>query len=230
MTTRLSEPELYTPSDLKANKTLSTSVTKLVNDAFYRSKEGDPVKWSNATFRFPTEEALHVMLGDAGSVMAVLFDKSVEAPVTNGKGNGIEANGDVAASKKVVACAAAVPWKGGWMKEGADTELGWELKTVCVDGDPKYHHRGLAVKLMSFLEDYLVANTKSQLQREGKEGKGTLALWILAAECINGVYWGKKGYQEVRRQTEGVGVWSCKTSFEMLVLKKEVTFDVGTRS
>jgi GNAT superfamily N-acetyltransferase len=230
MTTRLSAPNLYTPSDLKVNKTLSTSITKLVNEAFYRSKEDDPVKWSNETFRFPTEEALHVMLGDAGSVMAVLFDKNVEAPVTNGKENGIEANGDVAASKKVVACAAAVPWKGGWMKEGADTELGWELKTVCVDGDPKYHHRGLAVKLMSFLEDWLVANTKSQLQKDGKKGKGTLALWILAAECINGVYWQKKGYQEVRRKTEGVGVWSCKTSFEMLVLKKEVTFDVGARS
>jgi GNAT superfamily N-acetyltransferase len=223
MTTRLSDPNLYTPSDLKANKTLSTSITKLVNDAFYRSKESAPVKWSNATFRFPTEEALHVMLGDEGSVMAVIFDKSV----TYGNGNGVEANGDIAASKKVVACAAAVPWKGGWMKEGAGTESGWELKTVCVDGDPKYHHRGLAVKVIDFLEDWLVANTKAQLRREEKEGKGKLALWILAAECINGVYWRKKGYEEVRRKTEGVGVWSCKTSFEMIVLKKEVRFDVG---
>jgi hypothetical protein len=222
MTTRLSDPNLYSPSDLKANKTLSTSITKLVNDAFYRSKESDPVKWSNATFRFPTEEALHVMLGDEGSVMAVIFDKSV----TNGNGNGVKANGDIAASEKVVACAAAVPWKGGWMKEGAGTESGWELKTVCVDGDPKYHHRGLAVKVISFLEDWLVANTKAQLRREENEGRGKLALWILAAECINGVYWCKKGYQEVRRKTEGVGVWSCKTSFEMIVLKKEVTFDV----
>jgi hypothetical protein len=224
MTTRLSQPTLYIPSDLKANKTLSTSVTKLINNAFYRSKESDPVKWSNDTFRFPTEDALHVMLGDEGSVMAVIFDNSQKAPVTNGNGNGNESNGDV------VACAAAVPWKGGWMKEGANTESGWELKTVCVDGDPKYHHRGLAVKVMRFLEEYLVANTRRQLQRVGKEGKGTLTLWILAAECINGIYWRKKGYQEVRRKNEGMGVWSCMTSFEMVVLKKEVTFDVNSRS
>jgi GNAT superfamily N-acetyltransferase len=234
-TPKLSLPILFTPLELKSNTALSASVTRLVNDAFYRSKETDPVKWSNVTFRFPNEDALHVMLGDTSSVMALIFDENADAErgwngkaETNGREAGT-AKGDLT-RKKVVACAAAVPWKGGWMKEGANYESGWEIKTVCVDGDPNYHHRGLAVKLLSFLEGNLIASLKAQLRKEGKEGVSTLTLWILAAECINGVYWRKRGYQEVRRKTEGVGVWSCKTSFEMVVLKKFVTFDIDSGS
>jgi hypothetical protein len=218
-TPKLSLPTLFTPSELKANPTLSTSVTQLVNDAFYRSKEADPVKWNNTTLRFPNEEALHVMLGDEGSVLALIFDETV----------GAQENEKISsrASKKVVACAAAVPWKGGWAKEGAGTENGWEMKIVCVDGNPMYHHRGLAVQLLGFLESYLTAKERVRLQRLGGHGQGVLMLWILAAECINGVYWRKRGYQEVRKKLEGPGVWSCKTSFEMTVLRKDVAFDLG---
>jgi GNAT superfamily N-acetyltransferase len=99
-----------------------------------------------------------------------------------------------------------------------------------VDGDPKYHRRGLAVQLLNVLEDHLVANERVHLQGAGKQGEGVLTLWILAAECINGVYWRKRGYQEVRKKVEGPGVWSCKTSFEMVVLRKDVTFGVGDGS
>ena len=217
MATNLSPPTLFTPSDLKSNPTLSKSITQLVNDAFYRSKDIDPVKWSNTTFRFSNEGELHTLLGDEGSVIALIFDESgvaKEAEKVNGKEN-----------MKPVACAAAVPWKGGWARESAGKESGWEIKIVSVDGDPKYHHRGLAVQLLNFLELYLVANARAALQREGKQGEGVLTFWILAAECINGVYWRKKGYQEVRKKVEGPGVWSCKTSFEMVVLRKDVPFN-----
>jgi len=218
----LSAPILFTPAELKANPTLSKSVTQLVNDAFYRSKEIDPVKWDNTTLRFPDEEALYVMLGDKGSVIALIFDEA-----------GVGKDSDRADNKEnrvVVACAAAVPWKGGWAKEGAGKESGWEMKIVCVDGDPKYHHRGLAVQLLNFLESYLVACERAVLQRAGKQGEGGLTLWILAAECINGVYWRRRGYQEVRKKVEGPGVWSCKTSFEMVVLRKDVAFGVSMDS
>lgn len=59
-------------------------------------------------------------------------------------------------------------------------------------------------------------------EKEHGDNKGKVTLWILAAECINGVYWRKRGFREVRRRTEGPGVWGCKTEFEMVVLKKEV--------
>ncbi|KAG9185798.1 hypothetical protein G6011_07129 [Alternaria panax] len=221
-TPKLSTPTLFTPSELKANPTLSKFVTQLVNDAFHRSDEIDPVKWNNTTSRFSNEEALHTLLGHEGSAIALIFD---EADIAK---NFEKAIGNE--NRRVVACAAAVPWKGGWAKEGAGKESGWEMKIVSVDGDPKYHHRGLAVQLLKFLESCLVANERKVSQRAGKLGEGVLTLWILAAECINGEYWRKRGYQEVRKKVEGPGVWSCKTSFEMVVLRKDVTFHVGAES
>lgn len=228
-TPHLSKPTLFTPAKLKANPVLSRSVTRLVNEAFYRSKEIDPSTWDNTTLRFQDESSLHVMLSEENSVIALTFDENENAEALNGQ-NKLELNEHATgvANKKVVACAAAVPWKGGWMKEGAETESGWEIKTVCVDGDQKYLRRGLAVQLLDSLEHYLVTATKAQLQRAGTQGEGSLTLWILAAECLTGVYWRKRGYHEVRRRTEGAGTWSCRTSFDMLVLKKIVTFDIDT--
>jgi len=117
--------------------------------------------------------------------------------------------------RKVVACAAAVPWRGGWKRECEGTETGWEIKAIAVDGSPTYLKKGLAVQVMSELERYLVEKTK-------KEGEKELTLWILAAECINGAYWRKRGYREVRRSTEGDGTWGCKTSFDLVVFGKDV--------
>jgi GNAT superfamily N-acetyltransferase len=224
MTPNLSPPTLFSPSELKSNTTLSKSITKLVNDAFHRSLQTDPVKWSNESSRFTDEEGLHLLLSGAGSVIALIFDEVVNTSANEKDTVGGEHD------RKIVACAAAVPWKGGWAKEGADTETGWEIKIVCVDGRPEYHHRGLAVQLLNFLEKYLVARERTRLRKEGKQGEGVLGLWILAAECLNGVYWRKRGFHEVRNKVEGPGVWSCKTSFDMVVLRKDVRFDVDADS
>jgi GNAT superfamily N-acetyltransferase len=224
MTPNLSPPTLFTPSELKSNPTLSKSITQLVNDAFHRSMQTDPVKWSNESSRFTNEDGLHLLLSGAGSVIALIFDEAASAGVNE------KDTIDGGQHRKIVACAAAVPWKGGWAKEGADTETGWEIKIVCVDGHPEYHHRGLAVQLLNFLEKYLVARERTRLQKEGRQGEGVLGLWILAAECLNGVYWRKRGFHEVRNKVEGPGVWSCKTSFDMVVLRKDVRFDVDADS
>lgn len=136
-------------------------------------------------------------------------------------------------SGKVVACAAAVPWKGGWAKEGAGKEEGWEIKAIAVDGDAKYLRKGLAVQVMTVLENYLIEKSKAQLKASLSQGStpaqseqhGNLIFWILAAECINGAYWRKRGYREVRRTTEENGTWGCKTSFDMVVFRKDVEYD-----
>ena len=219
MTPNLSPPTIFTPSELRSNPRLSKSITQLVIDAFHRSHEPDPVKWDNTGSRFEDEEGLHLLLSGAGSVIALIFDDAASAN-ENGSINGEE-------TRKVVACASLVPWKGGWEKEGADTETGWEIKIVCVDGDPKYHRRGLAVQLLNFLEQYLIVRGTIELEQKGLQGQRVLSLWILAAECLNGAYWRKRGYQEVRKRTWGPGTWSCKTSFEMVVLRKDITFGFG---
>jgi ribosomal protein S18 acetylase RimI-like enzyme len=213
---QLSPPVLYTPSNLRSEPNLVTEITDLVNDAFTRSKLSDPVKWGDSPQkRFPSNDVYFEMLGQEGLV-AVIFDDNAEEP-------GIEklAERQVGAkSKKVVAVAAAIPWQGGWKKEGAGVEEGWEIKAVAVDGDAKYLRRGLASQLYNSLEQHLVFIEKYRPARSER-----LTLWILAAECINGVYWRKRGYSEVRKETCQAPIWGCETSFEMIVLRKDVSLD-----
>jgi hypothetical protein len=202
----LSSPTLYTPSDLKNDPELVTQITSLVNEAFYRSKMADPVKWRQARGRrFPTNDLYLEMLGEEG-VAVVIFDRNAD-------------------ERKVVAVAAAVPWQGGWMKEGAGVEDGWEIKAVAVDGSTQYLRRGLAVQMYTYLEQYLISQTKScGFSTNGRPVADTdhLTFWILAAECINGVYWRKRGYEVVRRETFGPPTWGCQTNFEIVVLRRDL--------
>lgn len=205
-----SPPTLFMPNDLKSKPTLTDDITDLINAAFTRSQLPDPEKWGEShQKRFPTRDSYFEMLGEKGVVTAIFDDA------------------------KVIAVAAALPWKGGWKREGAGQEEGWEIKAVAVHGDAKYLHRGLAVRLYVSLEEYLVDREKITFVEEHAEELkdavlgGQVTLWILAAECINGAYWRRRGYREVRRDTCGPGTWGCLTSFEMVVLKKEVSFDVG---
>jgi hypothetical protein len=224
-TPQLSMPVVVLPADLKSNPELTSQITSLTNDAFARSQKPDPEKWNHAPGRFPTHESYYKMLVD-GTIVALIFDRVAEYQED-------EKPGEADLNGKVVACAAAVPWKGGWAKEGAGEE-GWEIKALAVDGDLRYLHKGLAVQVMTSLENRLIEQAKRQLQKNSSNGtksektdkRGCLTLWILAAECINGAYWRKRGYREVRRTTEGVGVWDCKTSFELVVFRRDIEYDV----
>lgn len=226
----LSPPTLSRPSDFRANSELRQNVIDLVNAAFHRSKATDPQRWSNETLRFPDEEMFFGMLGSEGA-MALVFDEVVAA-------NGAQVEGvRMEGERKVVACAALVPWKGGWHAEGAGKEEGWEMKIVCVHSGEGYLKRGLATQVTRKLEQWIIEKEKTRMRSIGNseggvknegngKGNGKVKLWILAAECLNGDYWRRKGYVEVRRKTEGAGTWSCKTSFEMVVFRKEIEFDL----
>ncbi|KAF2249660.1 hypothetical protein BU26DRAFT_604003 [Trematosphaeria pertusa] len=229
----LTMPILLSPTDLNANPKLTNHIAVLANAAFTRSQEADPEKWYLPSIRFPDTQSLLDMLGPRG-VMAVMLD---EAHVEGEEVPFVEAvDGDGQVRKgRLVACAAAVPWRGGWSKEGAQTEKGWEIKAVCVDGDARFLKRGLAVKLLGSLEECLVGKEREALRQSALDGascgsgdgrrKGVLSLWILAAECINGAYWRKRGYEAVRKSVHS-GIWSCKTSFEMVVLRRDVEFEM----
>jgi GNAT superfamily N-acetyltransferase len=194
MTQNLSDPIILHPADLTSNPTLTSRIITLTNAAFTRSRAPNPEKWQHDSVRFPTSESYYAILVDS-SVVSLIYD------------------GD-----EVVACAAAVPWKGGWAKESAGREEGWEIKAVVVSGEERYARKGLAVRVMGKLEEYLLEKEK------GNKGRGVLTLWIMAAECINGVYWRKRGYREVRRSLETDGTWGCLTSFELVVLRRDVEF------
>ena len=166
------------------------------------------------------------------TIVAVIFDQNAEIEDTSNSPKGSSQGGE--SSGKVVACAAAVPWTGGWKKEGAGTEDGWEIKAIAVNGDSRYLRTGLAVQVMTSLERRLAETAKKQLQISLPNGTGSeksaeaacLTFWILAAECINGSYWRRRGYREVRRTTEGNGTWGCQTSFDLVVFRKDVEYDM----
>lgn len=153
-----------------------------------------------------------------GAIVGVILDQDVSASEqvevpSETEGEGTELKG------KVVACAAAVPWTGGWKQEGRDTETGFEIKAVAVDGSERYLRKGLAVNVMGALEGELVKQAK---EAKGSGEKRELHLWVLAAECINGEYWKRREYVEVRRSTEGDLTWGCQTSFELVVFRRVV--------
>lgn len=203
---KISAPSLYTTQDLKQDPLLVTRIIHLINDAFTRSKKSDPVKWGEKPrIRFTDIDTYFEMLGSDGTVAAI-FDNN-------------------AGERRLVAVAAAVPWQGGWTKEGAGTEEGWEIKAVAVDGDARYLRKGLAVQLYNSLEErlfMLAEKLQNPTTQRKSESKDQLTLWILAAECINGLYWRKRGFEIVRRNTAEAPTWGVLTKFEMIVLQKHI--------
>jgi hypothetical protein len=235
-TPQLSTPILIHPADLKADTKLTAQIINLINAAFSRSKQSSSEKWNHTRPRFPSYESYYEMLVE-DAVVALIFDHAAKPEDINDSllGEEVHTREEDKTSNKVVACAAAVPWTGGWAKEGAGKEAGWEIKAVAVDGEDRYLHKGLAVQVMTSLETYLVRKEEMLLQEsapmdsmsldEGRQ-RGCVSLWILAAECINGAYWRRRGFQEVRRRTEGEGTWGCRTSFDLVVFRRDVDFDV----
>ena len=205
----LSAPIYYTRTYLETDPLLTTKIASLVNDAFARSQKSDPEKWGeNPEIRFLDNDSYFDMLGDEG-IVAMIFDDNTK-------------------DRKVVAVAAALLWKGGWKKEGAGIEEGWEIKAVAVDGDARYLRQGLAVQLCSFLEkELIISSKKSGVSTTGRpfDHRDQLTFWILAAECINGAYWRKKGYELVRKDVYEAPTWGVLTSFEMVVLRKVIPFE-----
>ena len=202
-------PVYYTRAYLQTDPPLTTRIISLVNDAFARSQKSDPEKWGQIPeIRFPDNDSYFDMLGDEG-IVAMIFD-------------------DDTRDRKVVAVAAALPWKGGWKKEGAGIEEGWEIKAVAVDGDARYLRQGLAMQLYSFLEKSLITMSKKWgMSTTGRpfNQNDQLPFWILAAECINGVYWRKKGYELVRKDVHVAPTWGVSTCFELFVLRKVIQFE-----
>jgi len=225
----LSDPTLLTPEILKQNPRLASSIFALCNAAFSGHQATDPRKWDTSTPRFSTLESFYKMLTPE-SIVGVVFalepcaSTGVGADSNSGINKAANANGharttgeedenDSLYRNKVIACSAAVPWKGGWHHE-CPHESGWEMKIVCVDDDPLFRHRGIAVAVQQALESRLAS-------RERDRGQVSLKLWVLANESINGAYWRKRGYHKVRGRIEGPGVWGCREGmFEMNVYAK----------
>lgn len=149
----------------------------------------------------------------------MMFDQDESGPSTaDGKTGG-----------RIVACAGAIPWDG-------NDEDGWALKTVCVDWQDKYAKKGLAVRTVECIARYLaklpteeerlgnVTDSKGGVPEEGP-AKKTLTLWLTTEECLNGEYWRRRGFAEVRRASVS-GMWAIRdsVSIDVVTMRKDLSF------
>lgn len=161
----------------------------------------------NEGFKFATEEDRkkydfsEERLQDANELLDVLGDDGLLA--VSYKGN------------LPIACAGVSRWKGDL--EGGSVgknERGWEIKTVTVRRE--YMKQGLAGKCINALQEKLLKQSKELSEN------GALHLWIQTAEDVNGDYWRRRGWNDVRAYEEPVGFWGSYLGFRLLILVKEI--------
>ncbi|KAF2110870.1 hypothetical protein BDV96DRAFT_583078 [Lophiotrema nucula] len=184
---------LYSAEQIKSDAPLAAALTDLINDRFASNKTPNPDKWDDRALRFSDVNQIHEMLGHTG-VFSVVYDNDT-----------------------VVACAGAIPWKGGMPGLRGPHDEGWEVKTVATKQG--YSKQGLATRCIAGLEAYLKQLQPTHDNRQ--EGK-ILKTWIQAADCLNGAYWRRRGYREVALVEQPVGIWGSKTGFKLLVAVKEL--------
>ncbi|KAF2708003.1 hypothetical protein K504DRAFT_297023 [Pleomassaria siparia CBS 279.74] len=198
---------LYHASDILSSPTLAASLTAFVNQGFKSAGTYDPTRWDLInSMRFKRTNEINELLGTEG-LFAVLYDGKVP-----------------------VACAAAVPWAKEYQGCRLPGEEGWEIKTVCVDA--KWVKRGLASRSINILRDYLVEQERAKLALDGAQEAGNkkLKFWLEVAECVNGEYWRRRGYKELRGYDRPAGLWSSLTGFRLLVMVKDIDVYTATNS
>ncbi|KAF2197619.1 hypothetical protein GQ43DRAFT_380583 [Delitschia confertaspora ATCC 74209] len=209
--TNLSFPlKLYKTTDIQSNPPLNTSLTTFINHVFASQK------WDRdrTTLRFPTAESLVEMLGPDGWIV-VLMEPTSASEQQQGNGDGEEGF-----REEIIACAAAVPWAGDVSGVKADEngteEEGYEIKTVTSAKAPvSYRKQGLASRCVAKLEEHLLSTVKA----EGG-GKKKVDLWIQTEEELNGEYWRRRGFVDVRRNHMPAGSWGAYREFVVVVLRK----------
>ncbi|KAF2261227.1 hypothetical protein CC78DRAFT_535833 [Lojkania enalia] len=212
------QSRLYYAKDIRADPALATSLWELVNNGYRNPKSYDPKAWDPLPIRFATIQELYEMLGDDG-VFAAIHD------------------GD-----KLIACASATPWHGdiSWqssMRRGKENDLviktpayfdpnekGWELKAVVVlEG---YLKQGLATKCLTTLQNYLLEREMAN----GGDGDAKLRLWVHTVEFVNGPYWRRRGWKNIRVHRMPKTFWGCTTEFDLVVMAKDVDIPVQKKS
>ena len=59
-------------------------------------------------------------------------------------------------------------------------------------------------------------------KKEFDDGEGTIKLWCQAVDEVNGNYWRRRGWVDVRSYPRPAGIWGSKFGFRLAVLVKDV--------
>lgn len=170
-----------------------------MNDGYRYISPANASRWDRSIdTRLPTRDATHEALGEDG-MFAVIYDPLEPS--------------------NPIACAATRRWTTDLEGQASSGETGWEIKIVTTK--VQWMRHGLAVQCVNALVTELVAQA-----REAKvcEIHPRLQIWVQAVDCLNGSFWRKQGWAEVRSYQKPVGHWGSKTGYRLLVLVRE--FDI----
>jgi hypothetical protein len=194
------QARIYSFHALVSNPTLSSTILDLVNAGFMDTTVYIPSLWTSPLpARFKTLSDLYETIGPKGH-LAVIHNKD-----------------------EVVACAIASPWKGDLFPdeqcEKVDTdgpeEVGWEIKAVTTKKG--FNKLGLAGRCIDGL--------KKEIARV--ENVERVRLWVHTVNEVNGEYWRRRGWREVRRTKMPIGLWGSVFGFWLVVMYMDIDVDVG---
>jgi hypothetical protein len=192
------QPLLYHASAIRADSNLASALRSFINEGYRYLSPESAKNWSTVYGgdRLPNPDSIHQVLGDDG-LLAVVFDGVTP-----------------------VACAAAQRWKHDHEGYAEPNEDGWEILMVTTHVDSM--RRGLAGRCVDALVGDLVRQARDD---QSRNGQAPLKVWVHAVEDLNGPYWRKKGWKEVRSYTRPAGHWGSKNGYCLLVLLQE--YDVN---
>ena len=84
--------------------------------------------------------------------------------------------------------------------------------------------QGLQGRCISALTEELVVREREQQRSEHriKNEKQKFLLWVHCVEEINGEYWRRRGWVEIRKFGREAGTWGSSRPFSLLVMIKEI--------
>jgi GNAT superfamily N-acetyltransferase len=186
-------PCLHHASAIRADATLASTITSFVNEGYRYMSPKSALRWDSVYGdRLRNPDSIHTTLGDDG-MFAVIYDPQN--------------------STIPIACAATKRWKHDLEGMNEPGEDGWEIVTVTTRVD--WMRRGLAGQCV----DALVEEVVRQARRDETCDAGSkVNIWIHTVEDLNGAYWRKKGWVEVRSYDKPIGHWGSKFGYRLLVL------------
>ncbi|KAK7190361.1 uncharacterized protein CC84DRAFT_1167530 [Paraphaeosphaeria sporulosa] len=189
------QTHLHRASDILKDNALAHTLTTFINEGYATSSLYPSTRWDHQPVRFHTPTDIHDMLGTDGMIAAI-YHISREGGQT-----------------EPVAVASISRWHGDMDGVGAQDEDGWEIKAVTTKSG--WGKMGLVGRCIETITQDLIAQEQSH-------GEEKVKLWLHAVEEVNGDYWRRRGWNDVRGFNRPEGYWGSKFGFRLSVLLKEV--------
>lgn len=198
------QPRIHRVASIRNDPALERRIRDFVNEGYRYIAPKDASRWNpDDDDRLSTADSIAQELGEYG-FFAVIYDPKNDS--------------------KPIACAATTPWKCD-LEGGGQGDRGWEIKLVTSAAE--WMRGGLAGRCINaVVAELLTQGHAGGTGRDEVECGQKLMVWVQTVECVNGEYWKKKGWKELRGYGMPVGHWGSKEGYRLLVMLQE--FDFGS--